>query len=289
MPELRQLDAFRAIAEAGSFRAAAERLGISQPALSARISALEQELGCKLFERNGRSSRLSHDGQRLLPLARTVIQASNDFVLAARGPSGLKSVLRLGVTEVIVYSWLPSFTAALQSAMPQVELQLTIDLSAGLSRRLVAGELDLCFQTGPFPASGLAAVPLDEQPLIWIGATPDLTGISGPADLAGRTIAVTAPGTEPYRQLTTWLKPERADISLIPSGSLAAARELVRNGLATGLLPEAIVRKDIQSGSLTEVQADWHPDPLQCAARFDPQRETAVMRETIRIAKACID
>lgn len=143
-PTLRQLEYFVAVAELLSFRKAAERVHVSQPALSAQIAQLEEQLGVTLFERDRRKVMLTDAGKALLPRARTVLADMQRLVDAAAGHDDpLRGVLRLGVIPTVAPYLLPSVLPRLRRAHPQLRLYLREDLTDRLLADLAAGQLDL--------------------------------------------------------------------------------------------------------------------------------------------------
>ena len=129
---LKQLEAFVWVADLGSFRKAADRLNTTQPNISSRIATLETLLGQTMMERDARSVRLTSKGTQLLIHARKVLRAVDDFADAASEASLIDGTLRLGVTEMIVHTWLSYFLKLLSTTFPQLHVELTVDLSVNL-------------------------------------------------------------------------------------------------------------------------------------------------------------
>ncbi|TIU28921.1 MAG: LysR family transcriptional regulator, partial [Mesorhizobium sp.] len=118
---IKQIETFLLVATLGSFRKAAERLNTTQPAVSTRIAGLEKALGAKLFERHSGTVKLTAEGQRLLPPAQRVLHVAERLQLMANSLSETSEtarVLRLGVAETIVHTWLPDFLKELQASHP---------------------------------------------------------------------------------------------------------------------------------------------------------------------------
>ena len=106
---LKQLEAFVWVSDLGSFRKAADRLNTTQPNISTRISSLENTLNVKLMERDAGSVRLTTKGQELLKHARKVLVQSDEFLSAVNQNTLHNETIRIGVTEMIVHTWLRSF------------------------------------------------------------------------------------------------------------------------------------------------------------------------------------
>ncbi len=288
-PSLKQIDAFVQVADLGSFRRAAVRLNTTQPSISARIAALEALLDVRLMERDAGSVRLTTRGRDLLPHARAVMRSVAAMLAATGNAALLQGVLRLGVTELVVHTWLPAFLGALKDAAPNVLVELTVDLSAQLSQALGDRSLDLTFQTGPFQRRTSGHAELGEYPLIWV-ARPDLGLAAGAAlsleDLAAHPILTHARGTLPYDQLAGHVatRAGRA-VRLVPSSNLAACLQMTLDGYGVACLPRAMVGGALHDGRLVALDYDWVPDPLHFAARFDAARAPDFLRLAVQLAK----
>src|SRR5690606_18373415 len=123
--DLANLSAFIAIAEAGSFSEAAERLHLTQPAVSKRIAGLEQQLGVRLFDRLGREVSLTEAGRALLPRARQVLNVLDDTRRALSNLNGdVGGRLTLATSHHIGLHRLPPLLRAFTRTHPQVALDI---------------------------------------------------------------------------------------------------------------------------------------------------------------------
>ena len=140
---LRQLQYVAAVAEARSFRRAAELCHVSQPTLSAQVAELEGALGVRLFERDRRRVLLTPVGEELVARARRVLlEASELSAAATRGRDPLNGTLRLGVIPTIAPYLLPDLAAPLRSRFPRATLIWIEDKTNKLVAELEAGNLD---------------------------------------------------------------------------------------------------------------------------------------------------
>ena len=125
MIELRYLGYFIAVAETGHFRRAAERLHLTQPALSQQIAKLEQALGVQLFERNRHQVALTHAGELFLVEARKVLEQADHAVhIAQRAARGEVGELSIGYIGSVLYGFLPRTIQLFQERYPEIELKL---------------------------------------------------------------------------------------------------------------------------------------------------------------------
>ncbi len=285
---IKQLEAFVAVADLGSFRKAAERLGTTQPNISTRIAALESRLNVSLMERDAGSVRLTPKGADLLHRARDVLRAAEDFVAAADDGALFEGVIRLGVTEMIVHSWLHKFLQSLKQMYPNVIVELNVDLSVNLTRALFDHSIDLAFQSGPLGLRNTSGeVELDEYAYAWV-ASPSL-GIDADKtvldDLIAFPLLIQARGTLPYQQLAQHLAAEDARRArLAPSTSMSAGLQMAVEGLGVACMPEAMVADQVEAGALVRLNYDWTPEPLRFLARYHAESAAIYVKEAAALA-----
>lgn len=153
--DTQSLEAFLAVAEAGSFSAAAERLHLTQPAVSKRIAALEHQLDTRLFDRIGRQPRLTEAGQALLPRAQRIlldVRAARRAIEDLHG--SVAGTLALGISHHLGLHRLPPLLADFSRRYPQVRLDIEFLDSEEAAERVLAGELELSVGTLPPEPTG---------------------------------------------------------------------------------------------------------------------------------------
>ena len=141
-----QLRTFIAIAETGSFTKAAEVVNKTQSAVSMQMKRLEERLERPIFARDGRASRLTEDGQRLLDYARRIVKL-NVETLAAFSDAELSGRVRLGVPDDYADRYLPEIMARFSRVYPGVELTVICEPSVDLLERIDANEIDIAIVT----------------------------------------------------------------------------------------------------------------------------------------------
>lgn len=151
-PSIRQLECLVAVADHHSFRRAAVAVGISQPALSAQIQAVERALRVQVFERDRRAVLITSAGEEVVARARVALQAVDDVRDAARRRARpLVGPLRLGVIPTVAPYWLPALLPAVRRKFPELELILREDQTARLLAQLTAGSIDVALVALPVP------------------------------------------------------------------------------------------------------------------------------------------
>ena len=148
--ELRHFRYFQALAEAQSFSRAAERIGISQPGLSHQIRQLEEELSVRLFDRFGRTIRLTAAGRQFAEHAAEMLRVADRAASSmAEHRDGQTGALRIGAIQSFNAYLVPPVVALFRRAMPQVHLQIFEDNAAAIERRLVEGDLEIGIAFAP--------------------------------------------------------------------------------------------------------------------------------------------
>ena len=169
-----QLVYLRAVERAATFTEAAARLGVSQPALSQALAALEARLGVPLFERQGRRRVLTEAGREAARFAGDVLGRATELrVWLDARRDGAGGTIAVGMIDAASLYVLPSTIRAFRAAHPGVQLRLVVDTSRALMERVRRFELDLAFVVGPAAADLEARVVLTEP--LYVYAPPGAT------------------------------------------------------------------------------------------------------------------
>ena len=280
---LKQLEALVWVADLGSFRRAAERLNTTQPNISTRIAALESQLGVTLMERDAGSVRLTAKGAELLGHARKVLGATEDLIAATGDSALLSGTLRLGVTEMIVHTWLRRFLNLLRQRFENLVVELTVDMSVMLEAGLVDRSIDLALQNGPFERVSSGEIDLGVYPSTW-AASPEL-GLGGGMvtfeQIAAHPILTHARDTRYFREVSEHF---RAAARIVPSSNLAACQHMALNAMGIALLPEAMISRELREATLVPVAYGWRPEDMQFYARWDRERAASVVAAAAALA-----
>ena len=161
LAELRYLVA---LAQEGSFSRAAEKCGVSQPALSVAIARVEQELGARIFDRNTTRVRVTDLGGEIVAQARRALhEAGRIREIAAAGTDQLARPLRLGVIHTVGPYLLPRLIAELKAVAPRMPLIIEENMTTNLSVMLAASEIDAAVIALPFDVPGVELMPLYDE------------------------------------------------------------------------------------------------------------------------------
>lgn len=234
---IRQLIHLREAVRRGSLTEAAAALGASQPALSQSLAELERRLGVVLFERAGRSRRLTADGIEVLAFAERVLAEVGELRdRLGASASGERGRLRVGMIDAASLYVLSDAIGAYRAAYPGVDLQLRVDSSAALIAQLRGFELDLVFAVGP-PEPDLEGVEMLREPL-HVYAPPGADPFAPPAEAEW---ALYASGSRTRALIDDGL----ARLGIHPRVSLESQnpgvlRQMVALGLGWSVLPVAV-------------------------------------------------
>jgi len=282
----KRLETFVWVATLGSFRKAAERLHTTQPAISARISGLEDELGVKLFEREGGSSPiiLTPKGKELLPYIEKILFQSEQLRKRAEADTAYSGVLRLGVSETIVNTWLPDFLARLHKKSPNLNVELTVDITTVLAAGVKDRTLDLGLLMGPISEPSIVNHDLCTFALSWV-CSPKLglpERLLYLEELTPWPIITYAKSTKPYAEIVQKFRSlEGNPAHFYASTSLAAIRSLAIDAVGIATLPDIMISKELEDDVLRKIHTIWTPHDLKFTASysdepFNPLAEMAV-------------
>lgn len=238
--QLKSLRLFMAVAETGSFVAAAERLHTVQSNATTHVKKLEAELGTQLFDRNGRV-RLTSAGQALAEYAARILNAHDDalaFFLERDMPSGR---VRVGAMETAMALRLPPILADFHSRYPDVGIELRTGPSAELVTSLLEGRLDCAFVAGPLEHRRLHVFKVFSERLVLVSAQP-LTRMPSTETLLSATFLAFRQGCSYRQRIELLLAAQGVSATrIVEFGTLDAMLGCVAAGMGYAVLPSATV------------------------------------------------
>jgi len=163
--DLDQLQTFISIADTGSFTRAAEEVHRTQSAVSMQMRRLEERIGKPLFEKDGRTNKLTEEGDKLLSYARRLIYLNRE-TLAAFDDQRLEGTIRIGTPDDYADRFLPEIMARFSRSNPRVELTVICEPTPGLAEHIKRGNLDLALVTHN-DTRGQSEV-VRREPLLWV-------------------------------------------------------------------------------------------------------------------------
>lgn len=273
--DLRQLRSFAAVAEEGSITRAAERLHLTQPALSRQIRDLEQGLGVKLFERVGRGIRLSMPGRALLDESRHILVRAEELERhAAVLATGEEGLLRIGATPQMIEGILWDALARFRPEHPGVDVRLVESGGRDAMDRLDRGEVDVAISAAAAHAA-FSFRPLGELPVV-AAVPPDhpLAKTRGlqVRDVAEHRILILSEGFQSRDMFLSACRLARATPRIhFQGGSPQTLLALVEAGHGIAVLP-GTVRVGARNVAMARLFLDDRPLDFQLSAVLDPRR-----------------
>jgi DNA-binding transcriptional LysR family regulator len=250
---LKNLEAFYWVVTLNSFNKAATKLQTTQPAVSQKITSLENELGFKVLDRSLRQFKLTHKGMTLFKYAEKFMRLETDLVAELTENQHLTGTIRLGVSETIVYTWLVEYIEKVQQEFPKISVEIVVDLTPNLQEGVRTGDLDMAFLLGPTLAFECIEQSLCNFELSFLAA-PSFKGGIGQMSfkaLMSHTILTYPKITYPYKELKAKMKEKGIDEPLsITSYSLATLLRLAEQGLGIAVVPTLTALKEITDGRL---------------------------------------
>lgn len=229
-----QLRTFIAIADWGSFTAAAEEVHKTQSAVSMQMKRLEETVGRKLFAREGRRSRLTADGEYLLDYARRIVRMSDEAITSFTEPekSGL---VRMGTADDYAERFLPQILARFAATHPRIQLEVQCAPSLQLVEKTMRGDLDMAIVS--CEPNVIHGEVIRDEPLVWVTSARHCTHESEVLPLAASNAGCA------WRQMALDAlervgRPYRIAYSSSNSQALSAA---VLSGLAVAAIPQIVV------------------------------------------------
>ena len=272
----------------GGVSAAAERLHLTQPAVTRRIQELERDLDIKLFRRVGRTLTPTAAAKAMLPRAERVLSEIAAMSADALSAADFRGKLRVGIAELIGLTWIDRFVRRLEESFPGLSVDIEVEVASKLIEGLNRRKLDVIFLPGTPRMNGVSRVEIGSRALRWI-SHPDLvraTNPGSPETLAGSPIILMPKGAEWHDVVMDWfvaadVKPERVRTC----NSVGVLTALVRKGLGVTAMPIDLVEKDLASGALVLLpEGPALPCVSYCAA-YMMSEAAAIMPQVVAIAR----
>lgn len=250
--ELNLFRSFVTVAETRSFRRAAKLMHVTQPTLSRQIARLETELGTQLFERYGRHVECTVSGERLLPLAQSLIARVDDIVGAMRAQEQAAGVVRFGAPGTTVAYLLTQILTDFRVSHPGVDVELVEADDVSLEEQVLDGKLDCAVITCWMSTRAASRRLLSEELLLMIPRGHRLAGLPAASlDLVREPVLLPPPGTNMYSVITdafsrAGIEPKMGHSSSFPE----LTWNLIRMGLGVALVPKMLAFPTAPEGLL---------------------------------------
>lgn len=278
---LRFVEAFYWVASLKSVSRAAEKLCITQSAMSSRVAALEEELGVMLLDRKDKQFRLTIAGARFMSYAERLLATQRELMLemGSGGPDAPPMSLRIGAIESVLHSWLLPWIGELRIEHPELELELSVETTPVLTELMRRGTLDLVFAALPASHESVRTRALPTMEMAFVGnAQIHKRRSYTMAQLAEYDLLTFQRGSQPHVALMdifrrTGVVPKRVHAI----SSISAMTQLVVTGFGVATLPRIAVQRLLQYSELALLRCDQalQPLPVFASYRADPLSSTA--------------
>jgi DNA-binding transcriptional LysR family regulator len=290
--EIRQLRAFVAIAESGTFTAGALRVHVTQAAISMQIRQLETEIGAKVFVRAPRHVILTEAGEQLLRRARHILRehdAALDEIAELAGAE--RGRLRIGSASAMVLTeQLPAILKELRKQHPAAEIAVTSGTSEVLVDQILAGEVDIAFVSLPVDERGIKTERLSEDQLVAIASPRHKLAKQRTVSaytLAGERLILGERGGNTRRLIDQFFA--QAGVTLRVAMELSrqqAIKRMVEEDMGVGIVPLLSVKEEVEKGKLIRwwiegAQINWELGIAQLSNGYD----SPIMQKFVALAK----
>jgi DNA-binding transcriptional LysR family regulator len=259
--ELHQLEAFEAVALHRSFTRAAEALYLTQPAVTRQVAALEAELKTRLFDRLGRTVRLTAAGAALHRYAEQILHLARDARDAVADiEAGAAGRIDVGASSTLATYVLPSLLRRFRETHPRVEITISTGVSARIVEMVREGEADIGLVTTEATSGGTAAdraltltVLADYATCVVVPPTHALAkrGRVSASDLAGSSLLLMEAGTNLRTYVDRLLSSAGvAEQVAMELDNVEAIKRMIEADLGISLLPEVSVKAEVAAGRL---------------------------------------
>jgi len=288
MIDHRSLEIFYWVARLGGFRRAATRLCTTQPAVSARISQMEQMLKVRLIERQRRHPlTLTRKGAELMSYAERILRLHGEMMAAMTSAPAYEGIVRLGVSETIVHTWLPELVRRLHADYPGITIEVSVDVSPVLKEALSKGDIDIAFMIGAIDLPKVRNIVLNSCEMVW-AVSPQFAPIETPVTLSGiaaHPILTFSRTTEPYQKLKDLLSNPDYPLRIFPNTSLSSIIRMTLDGIGIGAVPAVAVTEEVRSGRLRILDSEVKLPSITFTASYIESPDAAMVAMIAKLAE----
>ena len=254
-----QLSTFLKIAEQNSFSAAADSLGYAQSTVTTQIKQLEEELGCQLFDRLGKTIVLTPQGEKLIAYAEKMLQLEREIHLEISDEEEPTGVLKIGVSESLCYSRVPEALMKYRKEVPGIDIRLVFITHDTFPDMLQKGELDLVYTLNPYIEDDRLTMLYKKKETLSFYVSPDHPLVGKrikEKDLADYPLLLTEHNCSFRHMLFEDLAKCGVEAkSLIETSSKEILKQFASNGLGVAFIPDMTATREVENGSLKRL--DW--------------------------------
>ena len=287
---LRFVEAFYWVATLKSVSRAAEKLFLTQSAMSARVAALEDELGVLLLDRRDKQFRLTVAGSRFISYAQKLLELQREVKTEMGSGMALAASLRIGAIESVLHSWLIPWIEKLRVEQPGLELELTVETTPVLMDQVQRGALDIVFAALPAGGEGVRTKALPPMAMCFVGQVMQHRKRAYTlTELAKGELLTFQRGSQPHVALLDALRLAKVENKRVHTiSSISAMAQLVQGGFGVATLPVAAAERLVAVQSLRVLKCNTALPPLPIHASYRSDPTTGVVDSVLKSALAFI-
>ncbi|EJL83248.1 transcriptional regulator [Polaromonas sp. CF318] len=283
---LRFVEAFYWVASLKSISRAADKLFLTQSAMSSRIATLEEELGILLLDRRDKQFKLTVAGARFFVYAQKLLELQREVKQEMGSGAPMAVSMRIGAIESVLHSWLIPWLEKLRVDHPGLELELTVETTPILMDQVQRGTLDLVFAALPASADGVRNQAFPPMDMAFVG-NPALHKKRNYRldELAEMELLTFQKGSQPHVTLLDLFKQNRMEPKKVHAiSSISAMVQLVQGGFGVALLPRAAVQRLTGFASLKLLTCDKKLKALPIHASYRTDPTSSIVETVVRSA-----
>lgn len=285
VPDLRQLRAFVAVVEEGSFTLAARRTFVTQSAVSHSLRTLEEQLSCRLLDRTGKRIAVTAEGELLLRRCKRVIF---ELEQASRDLDGLRrwgqTRIRIGAPHSLCHYLIPAVLREFRDCFPRCEPVIEAGDTTVLLDRLSASDLDLIVGLKPRGKGDVGYRAMFKDRLAFVVSPFHPWAVNHASVLSSiheHQFIIYAKATETHRLIEEWIDCKGGGHGRKPLvlGDMQAIKEMAKLGIGVGIVAPWVAAREIQEGSLRVVEIDEPRIEREWGVFHSPKREPSLVEE----------
>ena len=256
---INQLNTFLKITESDSFSGAANSLGYAQSTVTTQIKQLEDELGCQLFDRLGKTVSLTSSGERLVAYAERMLQLERDIHLELSDDEEPAGIIKLGASESLCITRLPAILMEYKRMFPRMDIRLQFITHEYIAELLQKGELDIAYTINPLIEDDSIKTLSQREETLGFYTSPDFPLRKkriNEKDLDGIPLLLTGHNCNFKHMLLA----DMAQYGITPQIALETSskeilKQFAKNGLGVAFIPDITAEAEVRDGSLKRL--DW--------------------------------
>ncbi len=280
---------FVALARHQHFGRAAQEMHTTQPAISIRLAAMEQEFGCRLMHRTGREFSLTPAGERVLETFQAILASYEGLKQElADDPAMASKVVRIGAIDSVSSTWMTPLVESLHATFPTLKIELTVEGTKSLIQGMNEGAFDVIFAVDPAIGNNFRSFTACILQMIWAGSPRiiDPKRTYSVDDLSRMPIITFPKDTPPYRMIAPYFQDEQVLAGkLTSSNSLYSIINLLIDGFGVGAIPTVTIQRELKMGLLHPIRVSKRFPPMPIIGSYQATAQVELIRRVVEQAR----